>query len=1148
MSFDINLTTKRSRAEVKALSNRIEQLSRVADSASGRLQAALGGGLGGTAQLKRIETAIGGINRNLINMSNQWQRTNTVAATSTRRMAQGVANVRATTRAGRISNEAYGNSLLTVSQKAAILRSGMLALGTHVGIFSATTLVAATVTFGLVKAMKAVVTVGAEYTRALTTTAAIIGVTRNELADLSREQLHLAETTKFTTTEVANASTILAKTGLKTAQVATALPSVLNLAAVGAVDMSKAADIAASALFGFQLEAKDLARVTDVLAFTAINSNSTIQQLGSSLSFAAPLARAAGAEIEDVAAILGVMANAGVKASKAGTSVRRAYVNLIGPTAEAAAVLKDLGIVTRDQATGQLRGLIDILEDFARNNGNVQDLEKIFGVRALAGIIPVWKSLAVGVAGGTSRLKELRKELNNVIGTAEKTREAMEENLIDVWLKFKSVVSVKATEAFLLIEDSLISLIKAMTRFTKEGLQVGETFRAIAFHARQWGDLISDMTPNILKLAFNTEGANRALGFHVGILKSITGVVVNLPAHIRFMATTMDVGFAKLMLLNKTFVLGLEGAWIDFKFFLKGLIGGLPSIFLQSFSEIFNGLARKLEAASKLLRDFKLAGADTLSDLAESLRGKADFLQAAPDRRATQLAAEEAAANAPLEARALILDRLSQKQDKILEAAKAAHVVALGRAAAEEKEFQAVQERFARQARNIAENKNLAADAAAGVDPGIGRLGIAKPATDILKSSQRELKNFIKLQNQSTAATVDQIQHLQKMKQIGPFEALSAGLQKSKNSLAEIQDKFNSLIGPLEKYRDLNLVVGREQKAEAEKYVKAIEKVTQTYNEQTATVKNSVREQTQALDLLRSQFETVSSAQGDFIQRRQQPLDAVGGIDFLGSLRRDAESGVEKINREEAEKLAALDQAYQFEVSLRDGQQAQALASEQIFQDMKTQIQDQAARDRLNLSVGHFQTEARAEQSFQVARASAIAGGFAALTQAGAASSKKLFELNKKARIAQILIDTPAAVSGAFSWGAAQGGIYTAIASGAAALLNQVALLNQARSATFGGGGSGAASTAATPTSTTPAAPDIPSATDSIFNQTNTGGTLNTVDSSQSRDSAPATVVLKIDVADAQGFDRMLERNKGKLTRVIQEAYTERGVRGGPIS
>ena len=142
---------------------------------------------------------------------------------------------------------------------------------------------------------------------------AITGATGQEFEDLTNLAKELGATTAFTARESAEAMGFLAQAGFDVKEINEALPRVLSLAAAGQLELASAADITASVLRGFSLTADESGRVADVLAASASSANTSVQEMGEAFKFAGPVASAMGISIEEAAAALGVLWNAGLK-------------------------------------------------------------------------------------------------------------------------------------------------------------------------------------------------------------------------------------------------------------------------------------------------------------------------------------------------------------------------------------------------------------------------------------------------------------------------------------------------------------------------------------------------------------------------------------------------------------------------------------------------------------------------------------------------------------------------------------------------------------------------------------------------------------------------------------------------------------------
>ena len=142
-----------------------------------------------------------------------------------------------------------------------------------------------------------------------------------QLEDLARE---LGATTQYSASEAADAMSFLAMAGFKTNDILDSLPGVLQLAAAGQVELAEAADISSNILSGFGMEAEEIARVNDVLAYTLSNQNVNLEQLAYTMKYVAPVAKSRGFSLEEMSAAAGILGGAGIQGEMAGTALRNA--------------------------------------------------------------------------------------------------------------------------------------------------------------------------------------------------------------------------------------------------------------------------------------------------------------------------------------------------------------------------------------------------------------------------------------------------------------------------------------------------------------------------------------------------------------------------------------------------------------------------------------------------------------------------------------------------------------------------------------------------------------------------------------------------------------------------------------------------------
>ncbi len=234
----------------------------------------------------------------------------------------------------------------------------------------------------------------------------------------------LGETTLFTASQSAEAMTFLGMAGFKTNQILAATPGMLNLAQAAGSDLAETADIASNILSGFSLEADQMGRVGDVLSATFTSSNTTLQMLEDTLKYAAPVASAAGASLEEVAAMAGLLGNVGIQGSMAGTALRAAFLRLSAPPKMAADAIEELGLSVKD-AEGNLRPIPEILKDIGtatEHMGSAEQAEvikRLFGSEAAAGMTELLKQ------AGSGALDDYIAQLQKAKGTADEMARKM---------------------------------------------------------------------------------------------------------------------------------------------------------------------------------------------------------------------------------------------------------------------------------------------------------------------------------------------------------------------------------------------------------------------------------------------------------------------------------------------------------------------------------------------------------------------------------------------------------------------------------------------------------------------------------------------------------------------------------------------------
>ena len=203
---------------------------------------------------------------------------------------------------------------------------------------------------------------GMQFDATMSEVAAISGAVGEDFDALRDKAQEMGATTKFSASESAEALTYMAMAGWKTEDMLGGLEGIMNLAAASGESLATTSDIVTDALTAFGLSASDSGRFADVLAAASSNANTNVSMMGETFKYAAPLAGALGYSIEDTATAIGLMANAGIKGSQAGTALRSILTRMAKPTKESQAAMDALGVSLVD-SEGNMKSFQDVMLD-----------------------------------------------------------------------------------------------------------------------------------------------------------------------------------------------------------------------------------------------------------------------------------------------------------------------------------------------------------------------------------------------------------------------------------------------------------------------------------------------------------------------------------------------------------------------------------------------------------------------------------------------------------------------------------------------------------------------------------------------------------------------------------------------------------------
>ncbi|WP_141735882.1 phage tail tape measure protein [Oligoflexus tunisiensis] len=202
----------------------------------------------------------------------------------------------------------------------------------------------------------------ADFEAAMIRVKAMAGANADEYRQLTAEARRLGAETIFSATQVASAQNELATAGFKTNDILRMMPDLLGLADASMSSLTTTAEISAAVLRGFNLDVSEMGRVGDVLTAAFTSSASSLETLGETMKYVAPVAAAVGASLEQVSGMSSILSNVGIKGSQAGTGLRTLFLRLSAPPAAARKLLKEMNISTED-AAGNMRNVMDIIHD-----------------------------------------------------------------------------------------------------------------------------------------------------------------------------------------------------------------------------------------------------------------------------------------------------------------------------------------------------------------------------------------------------------------------------------------------------------------------------------------------------------------------------------------------------------------------------------------------------------------------------------------------------------------------------------------------------------------------------------------------------------------------------------------------------------------
>ncbi|MGN0880120.1 MAG: phage tail tape measure protein [Oligosphaeraceae bacterium] len=434
---------------------------------------------------------------------------------------------------------------------------------------------------------------------------AVTGLADAEFRAMTETAERLGRETSFTAKQVAEGMTSLGRMGFSAGEINAAIPAVLDLARATGTELGEAAEIAANNMRVFGIASSDMAKVSDILTATANGSAQTLTDLAEGLKMAGPQAAAAGDDIRNVAASLGVLANMGIKGSLAGTALRRAYSQFAN--LDVRGKLAELNIATVN-GNGNLRSMPAIMADIARAMNTMPSARKLAFAEEIFDLRGSLAGLQLG--GNIDQLNEFIRMLGNVDGTARNTAKEMDAGIGGALRRLQSAfegvqISVGRIlgEAIAPYMDRISAMLNRLAEWAKAHCEVivtiakvigivaaagaalaalGVAFKAIAFAVGTLNTLFTVMKVAVLAPI----GAVRLLiGAHHLLTAAMAGTrAIALACWAAMSSPAFLVGAALAGLV--AIVWNLTGAWDICKDAISGFWGDCTAAF-SDIGEVF---------------------------------------------------------------------------------------------------------------------------------------------------------------------------------------------------------------------------------------------------------------------------------------------------------------------------------------------------------------------------------------------------------------------------------------------------------------------------------------------------------------------------------------------------------------------------------
>ncbi|HFM9393709.1 TPA: phage tail tape measure protein [Enterococcus faecium] len=462
--------------------------------------------------------------------------------------------------------------------------------------------------------------VGGDFEAQMSRVKAISGATGDTFEQMKQQAIDLGAKTAFSAKESAAGMENLASAGFSAQEIMKAMPGLLDLAAVSGGDVALASENTATALRGFGLEASEAGHVADVFARAAADTNAEVGDMGEALKYVAPVANSMGISLEETAAAIGIMSDAGIKGSQAGTTLRGALSRLARPTKAMQDTMDNLGVSFYD-ADGKMKPLktqVELLKKAFEGLTPEQQqnaLVTLYGQESLSGMMAL-------IDKGPDSLGKLTKSLKDSDGAADDMARTMQDNMNSSIEQMFGAFESAAIVIQKILAPSIRKVADAISGLVEKFVSAPESTQKLVVAI---GAIAIAIGPVLYALGMLVK-AFQTMKVGLGVLGNGISLFKKLGSAIGFLTSPVGLVIAAVALLVVGFIY-LWNTSEDFRNFWIGLWEGIKSAVSSAVEWIQNAWKSTGEWFNNLWKSIKEGAENVWTTIQEAPGKAADWIK-----------------------------------------------------------------------------------------------------------------------------------------------------------------------------------------------------------------------------------------------------------------------------------------------------------------------------------------------------------------------------------------------------------------------------------------------------------------------------------------------------------------------------------------